>query len=160
MNQRIMEELIWKFIDNDCTKEEIERVKILLESDPHFNRMFIEISALDKLLLGTANVPMSAAFRSKLEQTIVKNAITEPQIISADVISTQWIAALTIVAMGVLIYVLNFNTGSSSIIPDIPLPDAKVMQMISLVTTGFVMLVLIDWILKVFHKQKISFILA
>jgi hypothetical protein len=156
----MMEELIWKFLDNDCTQEEVEQVKKLIETDPDFNNLYLQLSELDKVLSESVHEVMSPAFRLKLEQKIISNSVKIHQYKISDILPKQWIAALSLAAVVVIVYVLNFNTGVSSVIPDMPLPDEKIMNMISLVTIGFIMLLLLDWALKTIHKKKVSFFMA
>lgn len=155
-----MEDLIWKFIDKDCTNEEIEQVNGLLESDSAFKSMYLLFSGMDAQLSDSSNVAMSPLFKSVLQQAIFTYSHKESTSKISDVLSTEWIVGLTFVAVSVLIYVLNFNTGTGTIIPHVPVLDEKVMTMISLVTTGFIFLLVLDWVFKSIYKKRIAFFLV
>ncbi len=155
-----MENLIWKFIDKNCTDEEIEQVNRLLESDSDFKSMYLIFSGIDAQLSDSPNVPMSPLFKSVLQQTILTYSRKESPSKISDVLSTEWIVGLTFVAVSVLIYALNFNIGTGTFIPSMPVPNAKIMTMISLVTTGFIMLLILDWVFKRVYNRRITFILV
>ncbi|MBK8516895.1 MAG: hypothetical protein IPL55_11645 [Saprospiraceae bacterium] len=154
-----MEELIWKYIDDDCTKEEVQKIKLLLDTDPDFRNSYQVLKNLDFNLSKSANIQMSQTFKKKLEYSMYKELQTVQELKISDVLSVKWILILVCVSIGIMWYALIFNTDQSSYISYLPALNSKLINMITMVTTGFVMLFLVDWALKSYQRKKISFLM-
>lgn len=63
----IMEDLLWKYIDNECTSEEIEKIKVLLETDAAFKEQYKEYVHLDVILSKNVPIDISNEFRINLK---------------------------------------------------------------------------------------------
>lgn len=98
-----MEDLLWKYIDNDCTAEEIEKIKVLLETDAAFNEMYNENIQLDVLLSKNITVDLSNEFRNKLEASMGK-AIIRKQVSLYNLLNIQWVAISLFTLLGAVTY--------------------------------------------------------
>ncbi|MBK8885255.1 MAG: hypothetical protein IPN46_01385 [Saprospiraceae bacterium] len=149
----MMEELIWKYVDNICTPDERLQVEQLVQNDPKFKIIFEEIVALNAIFAKDKPKQMHDQFKSNLIAQI-QNELVKTTSKPATILSTQWIIALAIPAIGAIIYAL-LSPAQSPILPtiDIPLSD-KTIEMALWSMTGFLLLLLADYTIKKMHFFK------
>lgn len=149
-----MEDLIWKFIDNTCTNEEKELVMKLLQTDAEFKKSYDVMVDLEDQLLIVAKIPMRDDFKKQLID-VVSNKISEKKaLVNINVLPLNWIIGLSFVAVAAIIYALSLSESSSTGMSFIPAFDEKIISMLGWVTTSFIMLTLLDLILKKIHLIK------
>jgi|JI7StandDraft_1071085.scaffolds.fasta_scaffold00831_10 hypothetical protein len=61
-----MEELIWKYIDGDCTREETLEVERLLKTDETFKNDYEQCFTMHQQLIATSKVDLSLDFHKAL----------------------------------------------------------------------------------------------
>lgn len=61
-----MEELIWKYIDGDCTREESLEMERLLKTDETFKNEYEQCFAMHQQLIATSKVDLSLDFHKAL----------------------------------------------------------------------------------------------
>lgn len=149
----MMEELIWKYVDNICTPDERLQVEKLVQNDPKFKIIFEEIVALNAIFAKDKPKQMHDQFKSNLIAQI-QNELVKTTSKPATILSTQWIIALAIPAIGAIIYAL-LSPAQSPILPtiDIPLSD-KTIEMALWSMTGFLLLFFADIILLRMKANK------
>ena len=149
-----MEDLIWKFIDNTCTNEEKELVMKLLKTDAEFKISYDVMVDLEDQLLIVAKIPMRDDFKKQLID-VVSNKISEKKaLVNINVLPLNWIIGLSFVAVAAIIYALSLSESTSTGMSFIPVFDEKIISMLGWVTTSFIMLTLLDLILKKIHLIK------
>lgn len=149
-----MEDLIWKFIDNTCTNEEKELVMKLLKTDAEFKKSYDVMVDLEDQLLIVAKIPMRDDFKKQLID-VVSNKISEKKaLVNINVLPLNWIIGLSFVAVAAIIYALSLSESTSTGLSFIPVFDEKIISMLGWVTTSFIMLTLLDLILKKIHLIK------
>jgi hypothetical protein len=149
-----MEELIWKYIDNTCTEEEKESVTNLLKTDAEFRKSYELIVDLEDQLLSVAKIPMRPDFKTHLVQKVAGELKGEKVSIKTNILPIKWIIGLSLVAVATIIYAVTIFKSTEPSITFIPSMDEKVISMIAWVTCGFIMLTLLDAILKKVHQIK------
>ena len=152
-----MEELIWKYIDGQCTEEENIIVQTKLKSDQEFFAMYELASDMDHLLSDGSEVAMSAPFAHKLENSIIHHVLTHKKSSITDILPIELIIGLIVIAVGVFIYALTGYSGNSQFIPDLPSIDQKIITMFNVVMIGFGLLAVLDYSLKSMMKKKTTF---
>lgn len=147
-----MEELIWKYIDNDCTEDEVQKVKHLLANDMTFETMYKEISQLNTMLVNHASMPMADNFRNKLNQNITNQIAASPAQI--EIISSKWWVMVAILAMAGIYIAYKLPYSSNPILHvELPIDDRTLTYAIwSMV--GFVSLTLLDLMIKRLKTMK------
>lgn len=149
-----MEDLIWKFIDNTCTNEEKELVMKLLKTDAEFKKSYDVMVDLEDQLLIVAKIPMRDDFKKQLID-VVSNKISEKKaLVNINVLPLNWIIGLSFVAVAAIIYAMSLSESTSTGLSFIPAFDEKIISMLGWVTTSFIMLTLLDLILKKIHLIK------
>jgi hypothetical protein len=149
-----MEDLIWKYIDNTCTNEEKELVMKLLKTDAEFKKSYEVMVDLEEQLLIVAKVPMRDDFKTQLID-VVSNKISEKKaLVNINVLPLNWIIGLSMVAVAAIIYALSLSESTSTGLTFIPALDEEIISMLGWVTTSFIMLTLLDLILKKIHLIK------
>ena len=149
-----MEDLIWKFIDNTCTNEEKELVMKLLKTDAEFKISYDVMVDLEDQLLIVAKIPMRDDFKKQLID-VVSNKISEKKsLVNINVLPLNWIIGLSFVAVAAIIYAMSLSESTSTGLSFIPAFDEKIISMLGWVTTSFIMLTLLDLILKKIHLIK------
>jgi hypothetical protein len=150
----MMEDLIWQYIDNTCTDEEKERVIKLLQTDAAFKKSYEAMVDLEDQLLNVAQIPMRDDFKKQLID-VVSNKISEKKTLAnIHVLPLHWIVGLSFVAVASIIYALSMSESTSSGLSFIPALDEKIISMLGWVTTSFIMLTLLDLLLKKIHVIK------
>ncbi len=139
-----MEELIWKYIDNTCTKEEKESVNKLLKTDAEFRKSYELIVDVEDQLLSVAKIPMSADYKTQLLQIVTSELKVKKVYLKTNILSLKWIVGLSIVAVAAIIYAVSISKSAEASLTFIPPLDEKVISMIGWVTSGFIMLTLLD----------------
>lgn len=147
-----MEDLIWKYIDGECTEDEIILVENKMHNDPVFHMEFKDALALNAILAKTSFVPMSQDFEIVLNKKIL-DAVSVDK--SQALLPRTWILGLIILAILGLATALRFQGVSSSFL-QLPQMDEKSTDMVAWVVTSFLVLVGLDqgfrkWL--VFRKQ-------
>jgi anti-sigma factor RsiW len=147
-----MEDLVWRYIDGDCTPEEISFVENKIQNDPTFNAEYNEAVTLNALLTRASFTPLSHDFERHLNKKILEVVSTNK---SQVLLPTTWIFGLIILAVLGMATALRFQGVDSSYL-HIPQIDEKSSDMIAWVITSFLVLVGIDqgfrkWL--VFRKQ-------
>jgi len=149
-----MEELIWKYIDNDCTEAEVQHIKYLLATDPTFESMYQEMIQLDSIFADQRQAVMSADFKVSLVHNIEKKVAALPS--QAEIIPAKWWILTAIVAVSIMILAIKLPT-QTSLFGDINIPlDDRTMAIATWSMVGFVFLNLLDYLLKnksIFRKQ-------
>ncbi len=149
----MMEELIWKYVDNICTPDERLQVEQLVQKDPEFKIMFEEIAALNNIFAKDNPLEMQEPFKSNLIAQI-QNELVKTTSKPATILSTQWIIALAIPAIGAIIYAI-LSPAQSPILPTIDMPlNDKTIEMALWSMTGFLLLLLADYTIKKMHIFK------
>lgn len=147
-----MEDLIWKYIDGECTEDEIILVENKMHNDPVFHMEFKDALALNAILAKTSFVPMSQDFEIVLNKKILDTVSVDK---SQALLPRTWILGLIILAILGLATALRFQGVSSSFL-ELPQMDEKSTDMVAWVVTSFLVLVGLDqgfrkWL--VFRKQ-------
>lgn len=149
-----MEELIWKYIDNDCTEAEVQYIKHLLATDPSFESMYQEMLQLDHIFTTQKHVAMSEGFKVSLVHKIEKQVAMLPT--QTEIIPAKWWILAAIVAVTIMILAIKLPT-QTSLFGDINIPlDDRTMAIATWSMVGFVFLNLLDYLLKnksIFRKQ-------
>jgi len=147
-----MEDLIWRYIDGDCTHDEVSFVENKIENDPAFSVAYKEAVVLNNLLAKTSFMPMSQDFERQLNKKILDAVSTNR---SQSLLPRTWIFGLIILAVLGIATALRFQ-GVDSNYFSLPQMDEKSTNMIAWVMTSFLVLVGLDqgfrkWL--VFRKQ-------
>jgi hypothetical protein len=149
-----MEELIWKYIDNDCTEAEVQHIKHLLATDPSFESMYQEMLQLDHIFKTQKHLVMSEGFKVSLVNNIEKQVAILPK--QTEIIPAKWWILAAIVAISVVTFATQLPNQNSLLI-DINIPlDGRTMAIATWSMVGFVFLNLLDYLLKnksIFRKQ-------
>ena len=149
-----MEELIWKYIDNTCTDEERESVMNLLNTDAEFRKSYELIVDLEDQLLSVAKITMRPDFKTQLVQKVAIELREQKVSIKTNILPIKWIIGLSFVAVAIIIYAVTIIKSAEPSITFMPSMDEKVISMIGMVTSGFIMLTLLDAILKKVQQIK------
>lgn len=147
-----MEELIWKYLDNDCSEQEKVKVENLLKSDHAFNLQFNDLKNINQLFVDHTSIPLPSAFKVQLETNIAAQ-LKKRTVKRAEIISTQWIAILTLVGVGVIAAISSVGS-SSFIFEQLPAIDEKIIDLIAWTFLGFLLLVGLDSFLSTGVKIK------
>ena len=152
----MMEELLWKYIDNACTAEEIEKVKILLETNPEFKQMYNEYAELDVMISQNLAVDLSNQFRERLEKSSIK-AISKKQISIYNLRNIQ--LAAIIFFMAAIASTYYFSSGdtlqqSHLLAKVLSGLGQETLYLFNIVVISLVTLMTLDWGLKYFIKVK------
>jgi anti-sigma factor RsiW len=147
-----MEDLIWRYIDGDCTPDEISFVENKIQNDPTFNTEYKEAVSLNALLARAAFTPLNKDFERHLNKKILDAVSTNK---SQSLLPSTWIFGLIILAILGIATALRFQGVDSSYL-HLPQIDEKSSDMIAWVITSFLVLVGLDqgfrkWLL--FRKQ-------
>ena len=132
-----MEDLIWRYIDGDCTHDEISFVENKIENDPAFSVAYKEAVALNNLLAKTSFEPMSQDFERQLNKKILDAVSTNR---SQSLLPRTWILGLIILAILGIVTALRFQGVSSSYL-SLPQMDEKAADMVAWVMTSFLVLI-------------------
>lgn len=135
-----MEDLIWRYIDGDCTDDEKVIVENNIKNDANFNRAFQEAVMLNGLLAKTSFVPFSPDFERQLNTKILETVTTKT---SPALLPRTWIFGLLILAILGIATALRFQGTESSILM-LPQLDEKASNMVAWVMTSFLVLVGLD----------------
>lgn len=109
---------------------------------------------LEDQLLIVAKIPMRDDFKKQLVD-VVSNKISEKKaLVNINVLPLNWIIGLSFVAVAVIIYALSLSESTSTGLSFMPVFDEKIISMLGWVTTSFIMLTLLDLILKKIHLIK------
>lgn len=155
-----MEELVWKYIDNDCTDDELSQVNHLLANDEAFIMMYEDIVQLNALLLSQANKPISAQFKAKLSKNI-QNHLALKAFGKTDVLPLPWIVSLIVIALLVIIYAVYSPDEGTSLFNFHFSMEEKTISLSIWSMMAFLCLVATDALLKrmhLFKKQKLFFV--
>jgi hypothetical protein len=152
----MMEELLWKYIDNACTAEEIEKVKLLLETNPEFKQMYNEYAELDVMISQNLAVDLSSQFRERLEKSSIK-AISKKQISIYNLRNIQLAAIIFFTAAIASTY--YFSSGdtlqqSHLLAQVLSGLGQETLYLFNIVVISLVTLMTLDWGLKYFIKVK------
>lgn len=152
----VMEELLWKYIDNECTSEEIERVKILLQTDPEFKQMYHEYTELDLIFSQNLAVDLSSQFRERLENSSIK-AVSKKQTSIYNLRNIQLAAIIFFTTAIVSTY--YFSSGDSlqqsQLLAQVFTSlGQETLYLFNIVVISLVTLMTLDWGLKYFIKIK------
>lgn len=152
----VMEELLWKYIDNECTSEEIERVKILLQTDPEFKQMYHEYAELDLIFSQNLAVDFSSQFRERLEKSSIK-AVSKKQTSIYNLRNIQLAAIIFFTTAIVSTY--YFSSGDSlqqsQLLAQVFTSlGQETLYLFNIVVISLVTLLTLDWGLKYFIKIK------
>lgn len=152
----VMEELLWKYIDNECTSEEIERVKILLQTDPEFKQMYHEYTELDLIFSQNLAVDLSSQFRERLENSSIK-AVSKKQTSIYNLRNIQLAAIIFFTTAIVSTY--YFSSGDSlqqsQLLAQVFTSlGQETLYLFNIVVISLVTLLTLDWGLKYFIKIK------
>ena len=154
-----MEELIWKYIDNDCTEAEEQHIKHLLATDPSFESKYQEIVQFDNIFTDQKHAVISADFKVSLAHKIEKQVATLP--VQTEIIPAKWWILTAIIAVSIMILAMKLPN-QNSILVDINIPiDERTMAIASWSMIGFLFLTLIDYLFNnktIFRKH--TFFLA
>ena len=149
-----MEDLIWRYIDGDCTDDEKKIVESNILNDTAFKQEYQETIALNAFLAKTSFTPMSQDFERHLNKKILETVVSKT---SQELLPRTWIYGLVILAMLGIVTALRFQGTESSYMPLLQL-DEKATNMVAWVVTSFLVLVGLDqgfkkWILLRKHSQ-------
>lgn len=145
-----MEELIWKYIDNQCTADEQKKVNELLQNDPSFASMYQEIVRFDTMLSENTKVSLRPKFRDALIQDIEKQCANQATYISVpkDIIPVKWWLVAAVIVIGTILLTIKLPV-QSSLLADIKIPlDERTLTLATWSMVGFLCLTLVDVLLK------------
>ncbi|MBK9735956.1 MAG: hypothetical protein IPO92_13760 [Saprospiraceae bacterium] len=135
-----MEDLIWKYLDDTCTTEELELVKQKLKSDEHFLMAYESLSQIDSSLKAAAMAFPSSTYAEKLTTAIVKEYESKKPI---SILPLPWIIGCIVITL-TGVFAAIYYKGTSGTHITMPVIDGKIMEMTSWVTICFLLLLLID----------------
>lgn len=104
-----MEELIWKYIDGQASEDETQQVTVLLQSDVNAQKLFNQLTNIDKSL-SQAMQHTSTTFTA----TLLKRMRKLPQMERASFKPILYIFLLLIVLSIVIASIPSVNTNTSS----------------------------------------------
>ena len=151
-----MEELLWKYIDNECTSEEIERVKILLQTDPEFKQMYHEYTELDLIFSQNLAVDLSSQFRERLENSSIK-AVSKKQTSIYNLRNIQLAAIIffTTAIVSTYYFASGDSLQQSQLLAQVFTSlGQETLYLFNIVVISLVTLMTLDWGLKYFIKIK------
>lgn len=155
-----MEELIWKYIDNQCSKEEIRQVESLISSDQSFANLFHQLNSMNIQLEKVSLEKMSYEFKNKLIEDI-QQQIRTVEVNKFEVLPLKWIIVLSIVAIGTLILTPNLANSKATLLPIFLKIDPIFITYLGWICTGFISLTLIDKFLKrLSHLRKLTSVMV
>lgn len=143
------EELIWKYLDGECTAEEKNHADMLMKSDSGFRMMYDQYSKLDSLLAKTTYQEPTAEFKIKLTETLAASLTKVRPVNQLKwIVSPAWLIILTGAgAIGLIVAGLS-TSSSATVFQYFNMPDQRIFSMVTLVCAGFVLLTLLDLFLK------------
>jgi hypothetical protein len=152
----VMEELLWKYIDNECTSEEIEKVKILLQTDPEFKQMYHEYTELDLIFSQNLAVDLSSQFRERLENSSIK-AVSKKQTSIYNLRNIQLAAIIffTTAIVSTYYFASGDSLQQSQLLAQVFTSlGQETLYLFNIVVISLVTLMTLDWGLKYFIKIK------
>lgn len=142
-----MEELIWKYLDGECTQDELDKIKQLKEKHTDFKALFERSQHLHHKLATNNPIPMETAFKHKLCAQL-ENRAKSLVIVQRPILSVWWIISLTLLAISSVTIALLFP-GDTRIFSNWHLPfSQQTMQYGILVMSGFLTLTLADYLIN------------
>jgi hypothetical protein len=157
----IMEDLLWKYIDNECTSEEIEKIKVLLETDAAFKEQYKEYVHLDVILSKNVPIDISNEFRNKLEVSVAK-AVVIKQVSLYNLLNIQWVAIALFCLLGAVIYYfadMESMEQSQLLSQFYSHFGNDTINLFNTVAISVVLLIILDWGLKHLSKLRSAMIL-
>jgi len=152
----VMEELLWKYIDNECTSEEIEKLKILLQTDPEFKQMYHEYTELDLIFSQNLAVDLSSQFRERLENSSIK-AVSKKQTSIYNLRNIQLAAIIffTTAIVSTYYFASGDSLQQSQLLAQVFTSlGQETLYLFNIVVISLVTLMTLDWGLKYFIKIK------
>lgn len=154
-----MEDLLWKYIDNECSPQELEQINALLSSDESFKKMYDEFLQLDSFLVKNISTPLSETFANNLKD-IIKEEVTIKQVPAAKsmLFNIQWVALTIFGVSAILIsYLYPAETTQSNVFSDFMLSiDKDILHLLNVVVLSLVFMIFVDKALRYFTKIKMS----
>lgn len=147
-----MEDLIWRYIDGDCTEDERVDVATKLQTNPDFLSEYQEALVLNQMLSQAVMAPLSDNFKQQLNSKILS---TITQRAKVELFPKSWVFGLITLAVLGILTALRFQ-GVDSTYLSLPQLDEKYINMVVWVMTSFLILVGLDQAFKkwwVFRKQ-------
>ncbi len=135
-----MEDLIWRYIDGECTEYERIDVETRLKSDPDFRSEYQETLALNQMLSQASVTTLNHSFKQQLNTAILS---TVSQRAKVELFPRSWVIGLVALAVLGILTALRFQGTESSYL-SLPHLDEKSINMISWVITSFLVLVGLD----------------
>lgn len=102
-----MEDLIWKYLDGECTQEEKEKVTHLMEVDTKFKELFSRLTHLHQSLATHSMITMSDSLKTKLvnqiEEQVKSQEVTDHPILPKTLIICLVLIGISAIAIPLLI---------------------------------------------------------
>jgi hypothetical protein len=145
-----MDELIWKYLDDQCTDDETATVKKLLAEDTGFQQKYDELRTLNIQLTAATCIEMRVEFKASLEKEVLLG-VKASRVGITDIISLQSMIALVVSGVAAAIFALRLP--DSGTLGDFSLHvDEKVISIIAWTTIGFILLFIFD---SIFEKMSV-----
>ncbi|MBC7884643.1 MAG: zf-HC2 domain-containing protein [Saprospiraceae bacterium] len=135
-----MEELIWKYLDGECSPEEIKEVEDKLQSDTAFLKAYQSAESLDVRLKKGATIKASDFFIVQMK-TRIHDELSQQK--APVILPLKWILFLVILGATGLYFAIQYSGEESSFL-HLPVLDERVMTMVTWVTFSFLLLMIID----------------
>lgn len=145
-----MEALILKYIDGDATAEEKILVEQSVLEDAEFAKLYHAYLNMDLQLSRHAAAQPDEIFLDALAKHAASQVVANR---NADIIPIRWLITLILFATGVIIIALRLSDGKS-ILPENLMPDPKLFTMLSWVTVSFLVLFIMDVMIKSLIRHK------
>lgn len=148
-----MEDLIWKYLDGECTQEEKEKVTHLMEEDTKFKELFSRLTHLHQSLATHSMITMSDSLKTKLvnqiEEQLKSQEVTDHPILSKTLIICLVLIGISAIAIPLLI------PSESNILQHWQVPiNQTTMQYAIWSMIGFLTLLLVDQIISKPTKMR------
>ena len=135
-----MEDLIWRYIDGDCTESEMMEVKARFANDPDFLIEYQDALALNQMLTQASVTPLDQNFKKQLNTKVFSTVSKQSKVV---LFPRSWIFGLVALAAMGIVVALRFQGSESSYLV-LPQLDEKSISMITWVLTSFLVLIGLD----------------
>lgn len=148
-----MEDLIWKYLDGECTQEEKEKVTHLMEVDTKFKELFSRLTHLHQSLATHSMITMSDSLKTKLvnqiEEQVKSQEVTDHPILPKTLIICLVLIGISAIAIPLLI------PSESNLLQHWQVPiNQTTMQYAIWSMIGFLTLLLVDQIISKPTKMR------
>lgn len=158
-----MEDLLWKYIDNQCTEEEVLQIQKLLDNDLDFKILYLQYLETDTLMKQNIMLTLPENLSRKLEFAITEKTVNVAATRKVDLFDIQWIAIAIFIIGGLTAAYFTKGNATTS---DVPLIEQilvyfkrDTLQIFNIVVISVATLISLDSLLKYMTKLRSAVLL-